>query len=293
MNPVTTALELAVPLLSFLAFTVAIGLLGNKYWPLMGFGATAVCFGLVLMVTVVQLSYTESILGALGPFVRKDVTMFRVIASAIGLFVFLGAAILFEKNYDKLEERLKSRQQVSVVQAPAGPTVEEIATAVANRLASAQPVADASKPERSGPITPSMHLLTAPTLNQRVLLRSAELLPKLTTLTAEGERIYKAVIGDAAQVEHFPQYQRQIEEWRTRVGNTYASELPNSGAREMVLPKTGVLGRGPIAFELSRLVNAIEEQRKVIGDLEKYVRRSLSFADESSKRRGVKTEKPQ
>jgi hypothetical protein len=76
-------------------------------------------------------------------------------------------------------------------------------------------------------------------------------------------------------------YQKQIEDWRERVGRTYETELPGSGARELVLPKIGVLRMGPIAFELSRLVSAIEAQKRVISDLETFVKRSLVSAEKA------------
>ena len=263
------AIELILPALAFCAGAAA-GFLGNKYWPLVGFRATAACLGLLLVGAVLYVASNDAVLAMLGPYAKGEPVMFKLYSAALGLFIFLGGAWVFEKNYEKLEQRLRQKQLVTVVQAPTGPSVDELAKAVADRITVAQGIASA----------PTTTKPTPPTLEERVRSRAREVLPRLTPLTAEGERIFRSIIGDPAQPDHLLQYQRQIEDWRTRVGNTYAAELPNSGAREEVIPKTGVLGQGPIAFELSRLVNAIENQRQIIRDLEKYVQRSLVASDE-------------
>src|SRR5262249_47588268 len=138
---------------------------------------------------------------------------------------------------------------------------DEIATAVMKRL---QPLPAASG--GGGALS----------FDERVTRRAAEILPKLTPLATEGERIFGEIIGDPKQIENFPRHQQRIEEWRHRVGTTYDTELPDSGARLLALPKRGAVGLGPVGYELTRLSQAVEGQKAVIQDLEKYVKRSLT-----------------
>ncbi len=254
--------------ISTAVFVLAGGVLINRYWSLMGFRGTAACGGAIIASFLVPLLYNDDLLLIFGPYLMENSSMwtFRFVVIGTGLGVTILLLLLFERNYWKLEERLKSKSPVVVVQAPSGPTAEQIAEAVARRVA----VPTAAAP----PIPPKTP--PAPSFEQRISARTAEILPRLTSLASQGERIYLDMIGDPRQVENFPRYQTTIEEWRTRLGNTYDAELPNSGARSLGLPHTGTLGIGPIGFELSRLVKSIEGQRQVIQNLETYVRRSLT-----------------
>ena len=108
----------------------------------------------------------------------------------------------------------------------------------------------------------------------RLQARVGVLVPHVELLVGEGNRIYKEIIGDPVQLQHLADYQLRIEQWRTRVGNFCDQELPGSGARTLALPKDGQLGVGPIGFELTRLVSALNGLKEIIHSIESYVSRS-------------------
>jgi hypothetical protein len=110
--------------------------------------------------------------------------------------------------------------------------------------------------------------------NARVQARTMVLIPILEILISEGNRIYKDIVGDRLQLQHLKDYQVRIEEWRTRVGNFCDRELCGSGARTLALPKDGQLGVGPIGFELSRLISALNGLKEIVRNIESYVNRS-------------------
>jgi len=258
------AVDFALLLIYGVLFTVASALVINRYWPLMGFWGTATCFALMAMAAIAYLIGNEAALSAAGPLVRKDPMMFKLLAIGIGAAIFLVGAILFERNYERFEERLRSRQTAVAVVPPSGPTAEEIANIVVARLS--------AQGSRAGiPTVPTGQ--QGEVTDEQVAILAQGILPRLTALITAGERLFKTVIEDPQQAGHLTSYREQIEDWRERVYKVYAELLP--GAREAVLPEP--LGRvsGPIGHELRRLVTSIEEQKRVVGSIETYVRRSL------------------
>jgi hypothetical protein len=102
------SLESLVPLVVTAIGTIAIGFLINLFTPLIGFRAAMVCAWVALAAGAIQLAYVEPVVTMLGPLAQGDAMVgWRIAAALLGGLVFLGAAVLVEHSFGRLQKKLQ------------------------------------------------------------------------------------------------------------------------------------------------------------------------------------------
>lgn len=268
----TVVMDIVVPLAIFLALTVALGFLINKYTPLMGFRGTALCLGLVVTGGLFVLTFNEPLLQVLGPHARKEAPMFRLLAALTGLVVFFVGALLFEKYYSRLEDRLLERQRAIAAQLQI-PSAVDIANELDKRMAAREPQ---RTPQVSvaAPVTAA----TTPATSGSAEARKKKIGKVFERLNAASGvvdaleyrfRDVKPADWTASRVKDF---ERQIDDVRVPLGKFLDAELPGTGA-STPLRVVGETGRGPIWYEYTRLLSLRDGIHKLLGSIEVYVDR--------------------
>lgn len=86
----------------------------NRYTDLMGFHLTAIAWTAVLTVVVIQVARSDFLAEMIGPVLRPYMTKhpvwFLVACGAVGAALFIAAGFLFERTYDKVEEKMATQR---------------------------------------------------------------------------------------------------------------------------------------------------------------------------------------